>query len=188
MLPLLQAHLAHAEALAGRDDAAALERVVGAADAVVAAIDATALAAAYGVTLDKEDKAAAKRREADDARKKALVGALQQKASALLDAHAAAPSEARLAALDAAVAALHKWAAPSEHWKLLVGWHKAHGRHASALAALDEHLGKEKGPPPKDKLESRAALLEALGWAHWAANARALLLIKFPASLPPPYV
>ena len=40
------------------------------------------------------------------------------------------------------------------------------------------------GPRAFDSL----ALLEALGWAHWAANARALLLIKFPASLPPPYV
>ena len=58
------------EALAARDDAAALRRLVGAADEVVAAIDATALAAAFGVTLDKDDKAAVRRREADDARKK----------------------------------------------------------------------------------------------------------------------
>ena len=59
LLPLLQAHLAHVEALAARDDAAALRRLVGAADEVVAAIDATALAAAFGITLDKDDEAAA---------------------------------------------------------------------------------------------------------------------------------
>ena len=201
LLPLLQAHLAHEESLAARDDAAALRRIVGAADDVCAAVDATALAAAFGTSLDKEDKAAARRREADDARKKALVGALAVRATALADLHAAASlivgdqsqlaqDERRqvLVELDAALGALHRWAAPAEHWKLLVSWHRAHGRCASALAALEEHLVKEKGPPPREKLELKAALLEDLGWAHWAANARALLLLKFPATYPPPYV
>ena len=198
LLPLLQAHLAHVEALAARDDAAALRRLVAVADEVAAAIDATALAAAFGTTLDKEDKAAARRREADDTRKKALVGALAARATALADLHAlAAPNASTggatsLAELDAALAALHRWAPPAEHWKLLVSWHRAHGRCATALVALEEHLNlkatKDKGPPPREKLELRASLLEALGWAHWAANARALLALKFPAAYPPPYV
>jgi len=36
--------------------------------------------------------------------------------------------------------------------------------------ALEEHLNlkatKDKGPPPREKLELRASLLEALGWAQ----------------------
>lgn len=74
-----------------------------------------------------------------------------------------ADSKAALEALDAAVAALHRWAAKEEHWKLLVAWHRAHGYAATALAALDEHLAKEKGPPPKEKLELRLDLRELGG-------------------------
>ena len=42
-------------------------------------IDQTALAAAYGTTLDADDKAQAKQRKKDDAKKKALVAALHTK-------------------------------------------------------------------------------------------------------------
>ena len=51
-----------------------------------------------------------------------------------------------------------------------MSWHRAHGRCATALVALEEHLNlkatKDKGPPPREKLELRASLLEALGWAQ----------------------
>ena len=74
-----------------------------------------------------------------------------------------------------------------------LAWHgtaapRTAGRYASALAALEEQSAKDKGPPPREKLELKAELLEALGWAHWATNVRALLLLKFPAAYPPPYV
>ena len=46
---------------------------------VVGLIDQTALAAAYGTTLDADDKAQAKQRKKDDAKKKALVAALHTK-------------------------------------------------------------------------------------------------------------
>ena len=68
-----------------------------------------------------------------------------------------------------------------------MAWHRAHGRHATALAALDEHLGKEKGLPPRDKLELRLKLLDQLGWTHWVRNGKALLTLKFPAAFPPPF-
>ena len=46
---------------------------------VTGLIDQTALAAAYGTTLDPDDKAQAKQRKKDDAMKKALVAALHTK-------------------------------------------------------------------------------------------------------------
>ena len=55
-LELAIAHLTNQEALCERGDAAALAALVGVADELIALIDMTALAAAYGVTLDKDDK------------------------------------------------------------------------------------------------------------------------------------
>ena len=55
-LELAIAHLTNQEALCERADAAALAALVGVADELIALIDMTALAAAYGVTLDKDDK------------------------------------------------------------------------------------------------------------------------------------
>jgi len=196
---------------AKRDDAAALEAAVGAADEVLALIDTAALAAALGVpNLDPDDKKAKQQREVEESKKKALVAALHLKATAIADLHKIAAAKIAAAGftadgeamggggtdaaekvalerLDAAVSALHAWAAPADHWKLLVEWHRKHGRRASAVQALDEHLGKEKGPAPKDKLELRIELLAGLGWSHWVANGKALLALKYPAAFPPPF-
>ena len=201
LLPLLQANLAHVEGLAAgrRDEAAPLEAVVEAAGEVLALIDTAALAAALGVPfVDADDKRAKQKRDVDEQQKKALVSALHLKAVALADLHKAAAkasdapaTDAAVAAalerLDAGVAALHAWAPKDEHWQLLVAWHRAHGRPATALQALDDHLGKEKGLAPKDKLELRLELLGELGWDHWVANGKRLMLTKFPAAYPPPY-
>ena len=199
LLPLLQAHLAHVESLAAgkRDEAAPLEAVVEAAGEVLGLIDTAALAASLGVPfVDADDKRAKQTRDVDEQQKKALVAALHLKAQALADLHKAAAkatdapaTDAAVAAalerLDAGVAALHAWAAKDEHWALLVAWHRAHARPATALQALDDHLGKDKGLPPKDKLELRLELLGELGWEHWVANGKRLMLMKFPAVYPP---
>ena len=87
-LSLWSAHLANLDSLAGRADADALRALVGVAAQLVALVDQPVLAAAYGVSIDKDDKAAQKQRKKDDTRKKALVGALQAKALALADLHA----------------------------------------------------------------------------------------------------
>ena len=193
MLPLLAAHLAHLDGLKKDDDAASLDRVVGAADELIGAIDAKELAAAFGANVDKDDPTAVKGRERDAAVKKLLVEAHATKASAVAASAASAASAggdaaaAALSRLDAAMADLHKWAEPAEHWKLHVDWHAAHGRYATALKALDEHLGKEKGAPPKDKLQKRIALVGKLGWAHWARHLEAKLLVAYPSKLPPPF-
>ena len=88
------------------------------ADCVLDLVDQVALAAAFGVSIDADDKAQTKLRKKDEAKKAALVAALHTKALALCDLHALAPGADSLAALDAAVAQLHKWAAPADHIKL----------------------------------------------------------------------
>ena len=55
-LELASAHLTNQEALCERGDATALAALVRVADELIALIDTTALAAAYGVALDKDDK------------------------------------------------------------------------------------------------------------------------------------
>ena len=79
---------------------------------------------------------------------------------------------------------LHGWEAAAEHLSLLVAWHGAHGRHATALTALNEALGKGKELPARELLELRIKALEALGWEHWAAHDRELLAAKYPTGYP----
>ena len=143
------------------------------------------LAAAFGVKEDPDDKARAAQRKKDEAKKKALVGALHVQALALCDLHKLAPTADSLAALDLAVSELHKWAAPTEHLKLTCRWHRAHGRHATALSVLTDSLAKEKTPPSKESIAQQLEIVEALGWRHWADAGKAALLVKFPAKYPP---
>ena len=186
-LTLMGAHLTNTESLCDRKKADELRELASLSDVVVALIDRTALAAAFGVTLDKDDKEAQKLRKKDDAKKKALVSALHTKALALADLHAVDAAALPLSTLDEAVAALHQWAAPSEHVKLTVRWHKLRGRFATALVALNESLDKEKSPVSKENLELKAELLDALGWAHWATATKALIPQRFPAAYPAVY-
>lgn len=79
---------------------------------------------------------------------------------------------------------LHGWEAAAEHLELLVAWHSAHGRHATALTALNDALGKAKELPARKLLELRIKALEALGWDHWVAHDRALLTTKYPPGFP----
>lgn len=118
-------------------------------------------------------------------RTKALALADLAKLAAAADASAAAADGGALQQLDEAMAALHRWAPPTEHAKLAAAWHGLHGRHALALTALDDALAKEKGAPAKADVEARLAPLRALGWAHLAAALEAELLVNYPRSYPP---
>lgn len=216
LLTLMSTHLASQASLCDRSDPIALSALVAVSEEVIALIDSTALAAEYGVSLDKDDRALAKQRKKADAQKGALVAALHAKALARADllnlppsswlkaqAQAQAPDPpadssvlptaverlraavaAALQLLDDAVAELHKWAAPSEHATLTCRWHVAHQRFATALEALNESVAKAKRPISKENLERKAGLLEKLGWAHWAAAARAQAAVRFPAAFP----
>jgi hypothetical protein len=61
-------------------------------------------------------------------------------------------------------------------------------RLVGALKALEksEKAAEDDGKPPRrEAAEQRVALLEQLGWGHWAAYERARLPGRFPAAFPP---
>jgi hypothetical protein len=61
-------------------------------------------------------------------------------------------------------------------------------RLVGALKALEksEKAAEDDGKPPRrEAAEQRVALLEQLGWGHWAAYERARLPGRFPAGFPP---
>ena len=190
-LALYSQALADAEANCGRKDSMQLCAVIKASNRVCDAIDTGVLAGVFGLTLDKDDKEQVKARKCKEAEKKALVNALHLKAVACADRHSLAAlvgdeeTETRLEELDAAVRSLHKWAAPSEHSKLYVQWHKAHGRFALALGVLQESFSaNKKAPPSKENLELQAELIASLGWSHWAEGAKAVVRARYPTALP----
>ena len=102
-LALWSAHLTNMEGLSSRKDTEALRSLVGVAAQLVALIDQAALAAAFGVSIDKDDKTAQKQRKKDEAKKKALVTALQAKALALADLHTLDADAHPIARLDEAM-------------------------------------------------------------------------------------
>lgn len=188
LLRALCQRVAHCDALAPHTDAGALRAVVDAAERALAHIDASRMASSLAAAADPDEAAQCAEKEAAEAHKKLLVSALTAKAQALADLAKAAPAggaDAALSALDGAMAALHRWAPPAEHAKLAAAWHSAHGRHALALGALDEALGKEKGAPAKADVQARLAPLRALGWAQLAAGLERELLVNYPSAYPP---
>ena len=83
--------------------------------------------------------------------------------------------------LVAAWKSLQEWCDVSE---AKMGLSKAYferglGRPGSALVALDKHI-KEEEAPKKELFETRAALMEALGWQFWADEERHSLTARYP--------
>merc|ERR1712087_283644 len=173
------------ETLCERLEVAELMPLVVLSDEIIGLINCDTLAAAFGVSLDKDNKMQTRQRKKDEAKKKVLVAALHTKAMALADLHKCNAAAHPLTALDEAVGKLHQWAAPTEHVKLAVQWHKLHGRCATALALLSESVAKEKAPISKENLELKAELLTTIGWDHWAAAIKASIPVRFPKTLPP---
>ncbi|EQC32461.1 hypothetical protein SDRG_09788 [Saprolegnia diclina VS20] len=171
-LPLLQARLHHY-----KHDAHA--EVVEAADAVLAAIDADALAAHYGLKLLPNDAAAAKVRKTKDAEKAALVDALSRKARAL-------GAAGGVDDFQAVFTALQQWADVSEaahvHASLL--HHAAHpGLALQRLQKLDALAidEREKHFSQRELYKARLALYTSLGWEHYATYAANWQVLNAPA-------
>jgi tripeptidyl-peptidase-2 len=172
-LPLLVERLRFAAA----DDSTDAADVMAAADAVIARIDAAAVAAALGVEADLEDPAQKKAREETEERKGELVEALRARCEALL-------KREDDTAFDAAYRELDRWSDTSEKdsVKLLVAHERKRNRAAVALAALNEHI--DDADPDRELYELRASLFEDLGWDAWAAHERQWLRLRFPADYP----
>ncbi len=189
-LPVLVERLRRAD---GDDREENLAAVVTTADAVIAQIDKTALAAHYGVKLDPDDKAAGKVREEMDKQKKALVEALHLKARALFDMADSGKGErpetdadaAELEAFETAFAELRTWVdtTDDDYVTLHADREVRHGRLAAALELLNEKIADE--PTDAKLYKQRIELLDALGWEHWKAYEEQWQLIRFPAEYPP---
>ncbi|KAF6251901.1 subtilase family-domain-containing protein [Scenedesmus sp. NREL 46B-D3] len=211
-LPLLLEVMKRRDAAAKGDARTAqLPAITAAADAVVAAINTSELAAfmALRAPADTDEanssssssssseasssSSSYKQQKAEkDAEKAALLEALRVKLKGQLELEEAAPDDAAAAADVAATAAkLRQWvdtAADKEYLLLHARVEAAAGRPAAALTALDKLLA------PSDEVPAAAApeasqlkrkLLQQLGWQHWKAYDQAWARVKFPAKLPP---
>ena len=170
-LTLMGGHLAHQEGLCGCTDVGALEKLVTIADEVVALVDQTALAAAFGVAVDKDDKSEAKARKAAEVKKKALVAALPPRRSHSRTSTPPPPTRTRSPSSTPrsppCTSGRSRKTTP-----LTCRWHRAHGRHATALSVLTDSLAKEKTPPSKESISQQLEIVEAPGGATGPTPAR----------------
>ncbi len=217
-LPLLRAALKAAAPAGEKDEAAAApargaaEAALAAADELLAAVDATALAVHLARAAPEEGPGAARRKREFDEQRGAVVEARAARAAALLDlgeleaaekaaagagagagaasgapAAAASPSTpAEGDAVEAAFAELRRWvdpAADAAHAALAARREARAGRPALALRALERADG--EGAPARAALDRRAALFKELGWEHWARAERDRARRAFPPGPPP---
>ena len=170
------------------------EAVVDVADAVIAAIDQSALAAHYGLKLGPDDKQAAKARKEMDERKQALVEALHRKAQALFDLAAHSHSSGRPESdadaeanerFETAFTALEKWVDTTDDDYLMLHIDRAarQGRPGEALGLLSEKIADSK--PDQELRDKQIELLDQLGWTHWREYETQWNLIRFPKEYPP---
>lgn len=178
----------------------ALHEVLARSQAVVAAIDQTALAAMVARKCEEEGPGAALRRKKRDDEKAALTEALDKRVRALLELEKADPAAPVPALADGGASSLAPAAAVEEAWAELRRWadpaadsafavlqarvHERAGRYAQAIQALAKVAGDDGGGngAAKEAQAYRAALLGKLGatWAHWAAHEKARAFDRYP--------
>jgi len=180
-LPVLVARLERRDSEKGKGDTQA---IVAAAQAVIDAVDRSALAEYFGTTADDEDPAAREEREKREKERDALREALFRKGRALAVAAAEKPDdEKRMAAFETAWTDYEKWADTDsdEYAELHVDREKLHGRFGTALRLVNERIADED-EPKKDLFEQREELFGKLGWEHWAASEQREIAVRFPAT------
>eukprot|EP01063_Lacrimia_lanifica_P001405 TRINITY_DN10711_c0_g2_i1.p1 TRINITY_DN10711_c0_g2~~TRINITY_DN10711_c0_g2_i1.p1 ORF type:complete len:1321 (+),score=563.72 TRINITY_DN10711_c0_g2_i1:40-4002(+) len=190
VLSLLTARLSTLDGLPHREER--LADIVAAADAVVTAVDAGALAAHYGTLLDPEDLAASRLRKKMDVQKAALLDALAKKAAACEAMLAGAADEAAARERFAdAYAALRKWvdpAAGADHVDLYVKHCIAQGRPALALEKVSTQLAEAEVHMAADKLKklhaARERLLGVLEWGVLEEAEAKATAARFPHGYP----
>ncbi|CAK0779170.1 hypothetical protein CVIRNUC_004710 [Coccomyxa viridis] len=197
-LPLLSAILASFTSLPAEKQNEHLQDIVRAADAVIAAVDETALAKHLARKTPEEGPGTKQRKKQAEEQKSALVDALEKKASALLKMHPAPPGDAEAETSqdsqaptedDAFVEAfkeLQAWADTTEekHALLHAKYLSRQGRHASALKALEKLTTPEEGAPSMEVLQLRAELFKKLGWHHWEKQEQDKIRTHFPPAFP----
>ncbi len=185
--PVLVARLHRLDTEAEREQR--LDRIVAAADAVIAPIDSAKLAAHFGVRVDTDDPKATSEREKMTKLRDTLVDALYRKGRALgymdlpevLEKRPIKDKAAHDKAFEANFAELRRWVdtAEASYYLLHARRERRMGRPGRALDALNKHLPWQ--PPSAEQAAKRGELYEELGWKHWAAYERQWQMIRFPA-------
>lgn len=156
-----------------------LQEIVTAADKLLESVDLDELARQLGRRVDKDDKQAVRASKEWSKTRDAVVEASSKKITALakLDEKSACAEQ-----VAAAYKALGTWVDVTEakYARLTSLAERAAKNFGLALAALNKHIGEEKGPARKELLEERAELLQALGWSAWADHERLSFVVKFP--------
>jgi len=119
--------------------------------------------------------------------KGALVDALERQAEATLALAEAGAAGAGLEDADRDMGLLREWVDTAEDAKYLglhARWELLAGRAAQALRCIDRKVKEDAPTPSRETLETRAKVLEALGWTYWAEKQRGEILDRFPASYP----
>ncbi|KDN43196.1 hypothetical protein K437DRAFT_225743 [Tilletiaria anomala UBC 951] len=198
-LGLLRARL---EAVAGKDESDRKENanaIIGAADAILARVDQTALRLHLGTKQlpsneqSEQDKKTAKEM---DKRKSAVTLALNRKARALL-ARDGEQQQQAITAFDEMFSEYRKYYAADSNDKefsnLFVRWSIQQGRYGTALQSVRKAI-KDMGAGTSDNLEelNKARALERellgptrLGWSAWAANAARWAIVDQPKDYAP---
>jgi tripeptidyl-peptidase-2 len=166
-----------------------LDRIVAAADAVIARIDAAKLAAHLGVKTNPDDAQAAAEHEKMTKQRDTLVDALYRKGRALgymelpevLEKRPLKDKAAHDKAFEATFADLRKWVDTTEasYYLLHIRRERRLGRPGKALELLSKHLPSQ--PLNKELFIKRGELCDELGWKHWASYERQWQIIRFPA-------
>jgi len=186
-LPLLLSALKKLDGLDKDKRRSKLPEIVIAADAVVAAIDTTALACFLAQKCPEEGEGAEKKKKEMSEQKSALVEALEKKLTALLDmGEASGDQECSTAPEDGdvekAFRELRKWVDTTEvaYAQLHARYEARAGRYGEAVKALDKIIASDDKPTPREVFEMKIDCFKALGWTHWEARERATLHVNYP--------
>ena len=175
-----------------------LDKVIAAADTVIAQIDTETLAKHYGVKLKPDDEEAKAERAKLDKKLNTLTDALFRKGRALgyLDTQFREGENAdsdetkkRLEEIDkqfeANFAELQKWAETTDDKFVLLHIRRDNrqGQIATALKRLNEKIG--RSPHDRKLQKKRIRLLGELKWDEWKSHEETWQIRRFPAKYQP---
>ena len=175
-----------------------LDKVIAAADTVIAQIDTETLAKHYGIKLKPDDEEAKAERAKLDKKLNTLTDALYRKGRALgyLDTQFREGENAdsdetkkRLDEIDkqfeANFAELQKWAETTDDKFVLLHIRRDNrqGHIATALKRLNEKIG--RSPHDRKLQKKRIRLLGELKWDEWKSHEETWQIRRFPAKYQP---
>lgn len=170
-----------------------LEKVIDAANAVIAEIDQDKLAAYFGTRHDSETDEEKALHKKMTSQKETLIDALYRKARAVayrelpdvVKENPIKDQKKQDAEFDEAVKALSKWVdvESKEYFLLAVRKERRKGKHAAAIKLLSKHSNNKN--PEFLHLKKLRDLYGEMGWEDLKNSTHKRLLLEFPKKNPP---